>query len=197
MKRKAEIILLKAAYTIMLLALFILPSLFTKDLSVIRNPLINHGEHSLTCSLILNSTFLLLATGSLIAGWKYYEGLVFHRIILLLFCLFLIITAISGLVTFIDSLRNFIGLGQLQFYFITNVWLTFIILVFSTYTLSDTRKERDLTILTGISAALMLIFISESDNSAGLWERILLLISFGWIIHTFNNGRFKCLNIKP
>jgi hypothetical protein len=196
MKNRAEIILLKLAYVILLFTLFFIPSFFTDDQSIISNTINDLGTYSLYCSLIVNIIFLLLAAGSLISGWKYYYGLIFQRIILVLFSLFLIFAALTDLASSIVNIRHIQNLSQLHFYFITNVWLTFIILTFSTYTILKTQTEKNITITTGIMVALLLVLISESNYTAGIWERILIIISFGWMIHTYGTNDNKRLKIN-
>jgi len=191
MKKKADIIFLKGAYIMMLMAMFIIPLFVGNNHSLFRDTLSEPGTYSSPVSWIINSIFILLALGSLISGWKYYEGFVFHRIILTLFSLSFSLAAIFNQDLVISRILDDIIKNELQSYFICNTWLAFTILAFSTYTILETQTSRQLAIITGISTVILSIMVSEFGNTAGIWQRLLLLISFGWMILTFKDADHK------
>ena len=72
-----------------------------------------------------------------------------------------------------------------QLYFSSTAWLNFIILAFSTASVLENQRFRYLAILTGLLAILLMLLVTEAPETAGIWERLLFIISFGWMISTF------------
>jgi hypothetical protein len=51
--------------------------------------------------------------------------------------------------------------------------------------LLEKQTDRLLAIITGISAVILSLLASEADRTAGIWQRLLFIISFGWMIYTY------------
>jgi hypothetical protein len=185
MKKKAGIILLTGAYILLLLAMFILPLCDSYDHSITRNTLSYLAGQSHPGSWIMNSIFATLAISSVISGWGYYEGFAFHRIIMLLFGISLILAAIINQTHLTCKVLYYVSENGWHLYFISTAWLTFIILSFSTSLVLEKPSDRLIAIFTGISVILLSILVSEADRTAGIWQRLLFIISFGWMIYTF------------
>jgi hypothetical protein len=74
-------------------------------------------------------------------------------------------------------------------YFIFTAGLTFVILTVSSTFILETQAERLLAITVGVSGIFLSILMSEVAQAAGLWQRLLFLISFGWMIYSFRAGK--------
>jgi len=185
MKKKAKIILLEGAYILMLLAMFILPLFTLHDNSIIGNTLSELGAQFSPYSWIMNSIFVALAFSAVISGWGRYEGFVFLRIILVLFGISLVFSAFFNHAPGNPEIRYNIREDGWHLYFACTTWITFIILTFSTALMLEKQTDRLLAIITGISAVLLSLLASEADRTAGLWQRLLFIISFGWMIYTY------------
>ena len=81
MKPKLGIKLLTAIYILVLPGMFILPFFNVAGYSIIRNTLSELGAQSAPHAWIMNFMFISLALGSVVAGWRYFEGFMFHRIV--------------------------------------------------------------------------------------------------------------------
>lgn len=93
MKRNKEILTLVAAYVLLLLVMFVLPYFSAPEYSIIRNTLSQLGAQNTQNAWIMNFTFVTLGIGSIIAGWRYFEGFAFQRLFLVLFGLSLTLAA--------------------------------------------------------------------------------------------------------
>jgi hypothetical membrane protein len=185
MKKKAKIILLEGAYILMLLAMFIIPLFMVPDHSIIRNTLSDLGAQYSAGAWIMNSIFVALAFSSVISGWECFEGFVFHRIILVLFGISLVLSAFFNHAPVNPDIQYNIREYGWHLYFTSTTWITFIILTFSTALMLEKQTDRLLAIITGISAGILLLLASEADRTAGIWQRLLFIISFGWMIYTY------------
>ena len=177
--------LLEGAYILLLLAMFILPLITAPEISIARNTLSELGAQFSPWSWIMNSIFAALALSAVISGWGYYEGFVFLRIILVLFGISLVLSAIFNQAPVNPEIRYNIREDGLHLYFACTTWITFIILTFSTALILEKQADRLLAVITGISAVLLSILASEADRTAGVWQRLLFITSFGWMIYTF------------
>jgi len=185
MKKRRKIILLTGAYILMLLAMFILPLLMVPDHSMIRNTLSDLGAQYSAGAWIMNSIFVALAFSSVLSGWECFEGFVFHRIILILFGVSLILSAFYNHAPVNPEIHYNIREDGWHLYFACTTWITFILLAFSTSLMLEKQTDRLLALITGISAVLLSLLASEADRTAGIWQRLLFIISFGWMIYTY------------
>jgi hypothetical membrane protein len=185
MKKKTGKVLLTGACILMLSAMFLLPFFRVADHSVIRNTLSELGAQFSPYSWIMNSIFAVLAVSAVISGWACYEGFAFQRIILLLFGFSLILAAIFNHAPVSpDTLYNIVE-DAWHSYLITTTWLTFIILTFSTAVIQEKPAGRQWSCIAGISSVLLLLLVSEADQTAGLWQRLQFILSIGWMMYTF------------
>ena len=80
MLKNKEILILVAAYALLLLVMFILPWYSTPEYSIMNNTLSQLGAQNTPNAWIMNLTFVSLGISSVIAGWKYFEGFAFQRL---------------------------------------------------------------------------------------------------------------------
>lgn len=185
MKKSREIIVLVVAYFLLLPAMFLLPLISRDEYSIIENTLNELGAQTLTNAWIMNFIFVTLALGSVIAGWRYFEGFTAHRIVLLLFGISLILMAFfnHGPVN-PDKSYNIVE-DWWNAYFSCTATISFIILTIGTSFIQDKSQDRLFAIATGITAIFLAVLMTEADHSSGIWQRIMFIISFGWMICSF------------
>ncbi len=185
MRKKNDIILLQAAYILVLVIMFILPFYSVEEYSIIRNTLSQLGAQNAPNAWIMNLAFVLLGIGSIIAGWRYLEDFAFHRIFLTIFSLSLIMTAFFN--------HAPVGTG-IQFnhledawhsYFATATGLSFVIFSILTAFVLEMRADRILSSSTGIIATILSSLMLERDQYSGIWQRLIFIICFGWLIYIF------------
>jgi hypothetical protein len=73
-------------------------------------------------------------------------------------------------------------------YFTCSAGLSFIILSIATTFTLETHQDRLLTLAAGFSAIFLSVLMSEADWSAGISQRLVFIISFGWMIYIFGSG---------
>lgn len=186
MKKKSKIILLSAAFILMLLSMFIFPRSIVPDHSNIRNTLSDMGAQNSTGAWIINSILIALGFSSVISGWGFFKGFGFHRVILLLFGLSLVLSALFNHAPVNPEIPYNINEDGWHKYFACTTWIFFVILAFSTALIHKKQTARSLALIVGILAVLLSLLSSEAEQSAGIWQRLLFIISFGWMIYIFN-----------
>ena len=185
MKKNTKILLFEGAYILLLLAMFLLPLFSAPEISITRNTLSELGAQFSPYSWIMNSIFAALALSAVISGWGCFEGFVFLRIILVLFGISLVLSAFFNQAPVNPEIRYNIREAGWHMYFVCTTWIAFIILTFSTALMLEKQTDRLLAIITGISAILLSLLASEADRTAGIWQRLMFIISFGWMIYTY------------
>jgi len=185
MKRNWEIIILVAAYCLLLLVMFMLPFYSTPEYSVISNTLSHLGAQNTPNAWIMNLTFVSLGIGSIIAGWRYFEGFAFQRLFLVLFGISLTLAAFFNHAPVNTLIQYNISEDGWHSYFIFTAVLTFIILSVSSAFIPEKQADRLLAIIAGVSVLFLSILISKATQTAGVWQRLSFIISFGWMIYSF------------
>jgi hypothetical membrane protein len=185
MKTNREILILVAAYALLILVMFILPFFSTSEYSIIRNTLSELGAQNTQNAWIMNFTFVSLGIGSIIAGWRYFEGFAFQRLFLFLFGISLTLAAFFNHAP-VNTLTQYkIPEDGWHSYFIFTSGLTFIILTVASTFMFKKQADKLLATITGISAIFLSVLMSEAAQMAGVWQRLFFIISLGWMIYTF------------
>ncbi len=190
MEKNRGIVVLAAACILALLVMFFLPLLSVHEYSIIRNTLSELGAQYAPYAWVMNFTFVSLAAGAVIAGWRYFEGFMLHRIILILFGISLTLTAFFNHGPVNPDIQYDIREEGWNAYFACTAALSFIILSLATSFILEKKQDKLLAMVAGISAIFLCVLISEEDRTAGVWERIMFIISFGWMIHNFKTREF-------
>ena len=187
MKRKNEILILVAAYALLLLIIFILPIYSTPEYSIVSNTLSQLGAQNTPNAWIMNFTFVSLGIGSIFAGWRYFDGFAFQRLFLILYGTSLTLAAFFNHAPVNTLIQYNISEDGWHSYFIFTAVLTFIILSVSSAFIPEKKTDRLLAIFTGVTVLFLSILISKATQTAGVWQRLSFIISFGWMIHIFKS----------
>jgi hypothetical membrane protein len=173
---------------ILILVLFLFPLLFVQDYSIIRNTLYDLGAQSFPYSGVMNIFLIALGLGSILSGWRFYEGFAFHRIILVMFGVSLSMTGIFNQAPVNTMSIYDVNEDGWHDYFKNTAILSFIILSIITAFILAKQKERMLAFASGISVIFLSVIITKSEMFQGLWQRIMFLIIVAWMIYNFKYG---------
>jgi hypothetical protein len=69
--------------------------------------------------------------------------------------------------------------------FASTTGFSFTVLAISTGMIKEIRSEMILPVIVGISATVLSLMIFKMEGLMGLWQRILFLVSFGWLFIEF------------
>ena len=185
MKRNKEILVLVAAYFLLLMVMFILPVYSAQEYSIIRNTLSQLGAQNTPNAWIMNFTFVTLGIGSIIAGWRYFEGFAFQKLFLILFGISLSLAAFFNHAPVNNLIQYKILEDGWHSYFIFTAGLSFVILTVSSTFIIEKRTDRLVATAAGVSVIFLSILSSEVAHAAGVWQRLFFIISFGWMIYSF------------
>ena len=180
-----KIFALEVVYIIGLLVMLILPLFSVKGYSVIRNTLSDLGAQHIPGGWIMNCIFVSLAICSVVAGWGFYKDFMLHRIALVLLGISLTLIAFFNHSPVNPDMQYNLMEDGLHAYFASTGGLSFIILSIATSFILEKQQDRVLAFAAGISVVLLSLLMSEAIRYAGVWQRLIFLISFGWMIYNF------------
>ncbi len=190
-KTNLKIQLLEGSYLIGILAMFILPVFSVPGYSIIRNTLSELGAQSAPCAWIMNLVFIILALSSIIAGWEYFEDFLLHRIVLLLCSVSLTLLAFFNHAPANPDILYNIKEAGWHIYFAGTAVLSFAILSISTSFILEKQYERILSMAAGLSIILLSLLMSLAEMYSGVWQRLMYLISFGWMIYLLKTRDYE------
>lgn len=171
--------------------MFVLPFFTAEGYYIISHTTSQLGAQNTKNAWIMNFVFVLMGLTTIYVGWKHYDGYWLHKILLLLFGMSLVFTAVYSHAP-INSLISYnIREDELHSLFASTTGFSFTILAISTgFVKKDTRKKF-LPILVGIIATILSMMMFMIESYMGIWQRLIFIISFGWMIYEFKNNLNK------
>ena len=189
MKKNNEVMFLVAAYVLMLLVIFILPFFSVPEYSILKNTTSELGAQFAPGAWIMNLTFITLGLSTIVAGWRFLKGFSFHRMILLIFGLSLILTAFFGHAPVNPETDYNLTEDVWHSYFACITGVSYTLFAIASAFILDSRTDRTLAASAGIIAVLLSILMFESEQLRGIWQRFIFIICFGWMIYCFRKSK--------
>jgi len=183
---KGPIEFLVLPYLILLLVIFILPFYSVESYSILQNTTSHLGAQHAPYAWVMNTTFILLGIGSILGGWPYLKGYGFHKLVLLLFGFSLIGAAIYQHAPIIDGVAFDAKEDWMHSLFSSLTGASFTIFAMSATFILKNRTAKILALSIGVLAVLLTILIFTVPEFRGIWQRVLFLAAFGWLIILFS-----------
>lgn len=176
------------SYIILILVMFVLPFFTADGYSIISHTTSQLGAQQTKNSWIMNFTFALMGVTSIYAGWTHFHNYWLHKILLLSFGLSLVFTAIFSHAPITPNLAFSLREDELHSLFASTTGFSFTILAISTGFIKDTRNKRFLPIFIGILATALSMMMFTIESYMGIWQRLIFITSFAWLIFEFNDN---------
>ena len=180
------------AYILMWVVIFVLPFFSFESYSIIKNTTSHLGAQNAPNGWIMNLTFICLGLGSLLSGWNYLKGYFFHRIVLSVFSLALILAAffqhapIEAGIPFNETEDN------LHSVLASITGFAFTLFAISSAFIVRKTQDKILALSAGIIATLLSLLMFQLESLMGVWQRGIFIGSFGWMIYFFSDfGRLE------
>jgi len=168
-------------YIGMILVMFILPRFSMEGYSILRNTTSQLGAQNTPNAWVMNGIFVLLGLACIVDGWTYLRNYWFQNVVLTVFGVGLILTAIYSHAP-IEGVAFDVRQDQLHSLFATIVGLSFTLFAFSCAFIGKSTKQRLFALLAGVIATILSMFIFSVPAYAGVWQRLMFLLSFAWLI---------------
>lgn len=179
MKREKFFLIL---YIALLLIIFILPYFSSKGYSILLHTTSQLGAQNTPYSWVMNMIFVLLGFTCIWKAFTYLKNYPIHRLLLVIFGFSLISTAIFQHAPIDKNLEYDILEDKIHSISASVVGFSFTLFSFSTLFIEKTKKRRIIALLVVFSSTLLSLFMFLLNGFSGIWQRLIFIISFAWII---------------
>jgi hypothetical membrane protein len=183
---KLEIKIFVVSYILLIVTMFVLPFFSAEGYSIVKHTTSQLGAQKTPNSWVMNIMFALMGITSIWAGWENYEGFWFQRILLLIFGISLVFVAFYGHAPITEGVAYSVKSDQLHSLFASTTGFSFTVLAISTAFIKDSKPEMTLPILIGVLATILSLLMFKLENFMGIWQRLMFISTFGWMIYEFN-----------
>jgi len=179
---------------VMFLAIFILPFYSAKGYSIIKYTTSQLGAQNSPNAWIMNTVFILLGISCILESWFHLKGYWVHKTLLTIFGSGLILVAFFQHAPIVDGTPYSHLEDTMHSIFSTVVGTSFTVFAFSAAYIEKTNRRRALALGVGLVAIVLSMLMFSVVDFAGLWQRIMFIISFIWLIFFFEGIRDVGMN---
>lgn len=191
-KRAPQFRFLLWAFLLQLPIMFILSFYSVDTYSIIKNTTSHLGAQEAVNAWIMNASFIIVGVSCLIEAWLYLREFWFHKIVLSVFALGLIFTAIFRHVPIIKGVSFDPLEDALHSVFATIVGFSFTVFAVSAAFIEKETRHRAMDVTVGLVATALSALMFYLPDYSGIWQRAIFIISFTWLIFTLERiKKFK------
>ena len=184
-----QVRVLLPVYVLMLAVIFALPRFSVVGYSIVKNTTSQLGAQSAPNAWVMNIIFVLLGAASIFGGWAKLREYWFHRIILTIFGVSLILTAVFQHAPIKAGVPFDLQEDRLHSLFSSACGFSFAVFAVSAAFVEVTAKRRMLAVMTGVSATFLSFLMFNVAEYAGIWQRLIFILSFVWLMFFFEERR--------
>lgn len=178
---------IKWAFLILFLVMFVLPFFSAEGYSIIKHTTSELGAQNTKNAWVMNFSFIVMGLACIIESNRYLKGFLMHRILLIVFGLSLIGAGIFGH----TPINKEIAYSQTEDFYhsiaSSVTGFTFTVFAISSAFILSNNKSRIIAIVVGIIAVGLSALMMYVTEYAGVWQRLIFIVSFTWLIYFFNN----------
>ncbi len=177
--------LLLTAYILLLLVMFILPFYSESSYSIVSNTTSHLGAQHAPNNWIMNITFMLLGLSTIYTGWKLLHPFIFHKIVLTVFGFALFFAGVFQHASIIPTKPIDIQADNIHSFFASLTGFSFTLFAISSAYIQKLNQQKMLALGIGTAATLLSILMFTYPSFMGIFQRLIFISSFGWMIHFF------------
>lgn len=175
----------------LLLVMMILPFGIIDPAEALSSTLESFSSDRPLYSFLITVVLILFGVTSTISGWKLYRGLAFQRFMMLAFgCTFIAASVFTNIELY-NSLNYSLSGETVHRYFSGMAVISFSVLAASTAFILSENRGRMISFLTVAAVIICVLIQSESEKSAGLWQRLIIALIAGWILYISKYSELK------
>lgn len=168
-----------AVYAGFILAAFILPAYSFPGYSLLSNTTSHLGAQGSPHAGIMNLIFIALAAVSYVKFWK--TGVPFHRVVGALFAMSLALTGLFPHAPLVQGVKSHVLFDAIHSVGASSAGFCFTFLAFG-HGIMNQGSQRILGIAAAIAATVLSVAMAGYPPLAGLFQRLIFMLSFGWIL---------------
>jgi hypothetical protein len=133
----------------------------------------------------MNVTFVLLGLSVIIDGWRLLGNFWFHKIVITVFGVALIMAAFFRHAPITVNIPFDVREDKLHSVFATITGTSFTLFAISAAFIEKSLHRKLMAALAGVIATILSVMMFTLTDFAGIWQRLLLIISFAWLVFFF------------
>lgn len=178
-----------ATYILMLLVIFILPFLSVESYSIVANTTSHLGAQKSPAAWVMNVTFVLLGIATARAAWLYFRHYMFQKIILTVFGLSLVMTAVFRHAPIEKNLAYDVKEDYWHALFSDVTGFAFTVFAFSLIFILKDQRQRWFALGMAVASTGISVLMFTEPHIMGLLQRLIFISAFGWLIYLFRKRR--------
>lgn len=181
--RFSKLGLLPAVYVLMLLVIFVLPFFSVDEYSILKNTTSHLGAQGAPYAWVMNVVFVLLGIAAIVDGWMRLSNFWLHKVVLTIFGVSLILTAFFQHAPIVPGVVFSELEDDLHSKLSTITGFSFVFFAIAAAFIEPTNVRRLIAVGVGVAASLLSILIFNLADLAGIWQRMMFIIVFAWLMY--------------
>ena len=181
--------ILPIAYISMLLVIFILPFFSVDEYSILKNTTSQLGAQGAPYAWVMNVVFAILGGAAIADGWPRLSKFWLHKAVLVIFGASLVLVAFFQHAPIVSGVEFSVLEDDLHSKFATVTGFSFVFFAVSAAFIESTRKRKIIAVSIGIIAILLSMLIFNVAELAGVWQRLMFIIMFAWLMYFLYSRR--------
>lgn len=174
-------------YILLVAVMFVLPLFSFEEYSILTNTTSHLGAQNTPNAWVMNLVFVLLGLTAILEGWFHLHRYWFQKILITIFGAALVCTAIFQHAPIVEGITYSPSEDRLHSLFAGLVGFSFTIFALSVEFIVADRLKKALALLIALAAVALSMLIFNIPEYAGIFQRVMFLIAFGWLIYFFHN----------
>lgn len=180
---------LPVAFAALLATLVALPHFSVADYSSVQHSTSQLAAQGAPYAWVMRSVFVMLGVGSVLDGWSTLRGYAFQRAALVVFGGSLVGAAVWSHAPIDAALRFDARQDEIHSVFATATGLSFTLFAVSAAFIDPHAVRRVVHAAVGMAASLLSLLFFSVPHLAGVWQRVIFVGCFGWLIYFFRTRR--------
>ncbi len=189
--RLRQMRLILPCFIAMILVFLVLPHYSVAEYSMLKHTTSHLGAQDSPNAWVMNTVFILLGASCILESWFHLKQHWAQKILLTLFGFGLVLVAFFRHAPIVAGVPYSPLEDAMHSLFAGVVGFSFTVFAFSAALLENTIRRRGLALLVGLMAVGFSILIFTMADLAGLWQRIMFVVSFTWLVLFFEGIRVK------
>ena len=163
--------------------MFILPFFSVDEYAILKNTTSHLGAQDAPYAWVMNGVFVLLGASTIIDGWVRLRNFWLQKAVLVVFGFSLFLTAFFHHAPIVPGVEFNVLEDDLHSIFATITGFSFVFFTIFAVFIESTKRRKIIAVGMAIIATLLSILIFNIAELAGVWQRLVFIIMFAWLMY--------------
>lgn len=166
--------------------MMVLPFFSVPEYVIFKNTTSHLGAQNAPNAWIMNLSFILIGAATIHEMWKALGAFWFQKIIISVFAIGLIMTGIFHHAPIVEGIPFSDFQDQMHSIFASIVGFSFTLFAISIAFIEEEKNRRIIAFIVCLGSMAISVLIFTVPDFAGIWQRIMFIGAFGWLIDYIN-----------